>query len=763
MSKFRTLVLTAIAGLALMSTVSLQAQTNAIKVFAPVNVNTSIQNGPSSYGTNTISITCSGSVTAKLSSTADGSSNLLEDNLLYLNNLTNTGLTPPDGGDNHINGGLNVCRGGDTNSLGNSMATNCFQQAYEDAAHGKIGVNPDTLVSTYGVAPIDVSSYLSPGDGHSSQKLQFDLIDYGGLLGTSTIYLVTNCTQDGVVSGGTLTGNPITPSDQNSLNQNLPFDSTDGQRVQFIADLTSANQSGTLTIPPGTIPFVKDNFITQADYHSMVAGTSLATSDCIPLVGELDSNGQPACKFFTITCINSSNNVASGNNCPQSTARNSIFRSKYDSVQNVPGAVEGLVHGTGYGFLMGSDNWIAPSQNCVFPSGLEFGYLCPQNIETEFLGDFSSGGGTKGLNSTFIAVVNVPLPVTTVTVTPSTTYGWTNSLTPAVTFVSNPAVASGNGFIAAPIASVTYGVADAVRDTALPVPGDSTLTNSSCLTAPMGNATAFTPPPVTLGRLEDGSHSLHYFATDCAATEELVYKVQTGFDGNWASFKVQPIKVDTQSPTAAFSSPQPPANNTLVLHQSPVTVPFTCSDSGSGLAVCGTSSGQTLGITGLPIYSGAATVSANSLGTTNLAVFAQDLAGNTTNTSTISYTVQYSNGSCFGEAGHQILWPINANGTSVFKKGTIVIARFRVCDAKGASIGTPGTIKSATVQTIGGSAPPHDGDNDDDDGKAPFFWDPLGRQWVHLAATGRLLANRTYVYTVTLNDNSTIVFQFGLR
>ena len=334
MRNARTLVLAAIAVLSMFA-VSSQAQSNAIKVFAPVNVNNSLHQGASSYGTNTISITCPSEVSATLSSTADGSSNLLEDNLLYLNNLSYAGLTQSDGGDHQINGGVNVCRGGDTNSPGNSTATNCFQQSYEGAANGKIGVNPDTLVSTYGVAPIDVSGYLSPGN---SQKLQFDLIDYGGLLGTSTIYLVTNCTQNGVVSGGTLTGNPITTTDPNSLNQNLPFDSSNGQRVQFIADFTSANQSETLTVPPGTIPFVKDNFITQADYHTMVAGTSLATSDCIPLVGELDGNGQPACKFFTITCVNDSNNVASGNNCPQSTARNSIFRSKYDSV---PGSVKG--------------------------------------------------------------------------------------------------------------------------------------------------------------------------------------------------------------------------------------------------------------------------------------------------------------------------------------------------------------------------------------------------------------------------------------
>src|SRR5664279_2856988 len=131
MSKSSTLALAAITGLTLMLTAPLQAQ-NAIKVFAPVNVNNSIpHDGAYSYGTNTISISCPSGVTAKLSSTADGSSNLLEDNLLYLNNLSYPALTPADGGDHQINGGLNVCRGGDTNSPGNSTATNCFQQSYE--------------------------------------------------------------------------------------------------------------------------------------------------------------------------------------------------------------------------------------------------------------------------------------------------------------------------------------------------------------------------------------------------------------------------------------------------------------------------------------------------------------------------------------------------------------------------------------------------------------------------------------------------------
>jgi len=37
---------------------------------------------------------------------------------------------------------------------------------------------------------------------------------------------------------------------------------------------------------------------------------------------------------------------------------------------------------------------------------------------------------------------------------------------------------------------------------------------------------------------------------------------------------------------------------------------------------------------------------------------------------------------CLGDAGHQILQLINANGTSVFNSKSTSPAKFRVCDAK---------------------------------------------------------------------------------
>jgi hypothetical protein len=749
-----------------------QAQLNPVQVFSSVNINPSIPNKgtPYSYGTNTVNITCLGTVSAKISSTPDGTGNLLEDNLLYLKNLDFPALTPADGGDNGVNGGLNVCRGGDTNLPGNGTGTNCFQQAYESGYKTYIGQNPDTIggnfLTTYGVAPIDVSSYIQPG---APQKLQFDLIDWGGELGTTTLYLVTSCTQNGVVTGGSLTGNPIpsTNPTPDELTQTFPFDSTTGQLVKFISNFSPSNAAGTLSIVDNTIPFVKDTLVTQAAFQSMIADTSLAPSLCIPLNGELDSNGMPACKYFTITCTNSATSTPAGTNCPQSTARNSLFTAKYDANASFIGALQ---PGTGFGFLMGSDNWTSSGQNCQFTANTpDAGLLCPQNIETLYLGDNGSGGGTKSLNSTFIAVLDVPLPNTVVTVSPLTSNGWTNSSTPTVTFVSNPATYGGpsqtnplNGFIPAPIASLTYGTQTPVPDTSLPVAGDFTNTNPSpCPSTPTLGATPFTSYATQLGTLSDGQHALHYFATDCAATEELVYTVQPSNQGNWASFKTVALNVDTMVPTVMFN-PQPPANNTVLLNAPAVNVPFNCSDSGSGLAVCGPKSGHALGTTGVASYSGTATVATNVPGSTSLTIYAQDLAGNQANTSTVTYNVQYSTGWCFIEPGHQILLPIFANGRSVFKQGWNIPARFRVCDAKGVPIKAPGTIKSVTVQSIAGAGPVNML-NLDPLSDSGFHWDPILQEWIWNISTKKMAAGYTYVYTVTLNDNSTIVFKFGLH
>src|SRR5205823_10828473 len=96
---------------------------------------------------------------------------------------------------------------------------------------------------------------------------------------------------------------------------------------------------------------------------------------------------------------------------------------------------------------------------------------------------------------------------------------------------------------------------------------------------------------------------------------------------------------------------------------------------------------------------------------------------------TITYA---STGMCFGDAGHQILQPINADGSSVFKQGSTVPAKFRVCDANGNSIGTAGVVASfKNSQVINGTEATTV--NEDVVSTTPdtaFRWSSTDQQWI---------------------------------
>ena len=135
------------------------------------------------------------------------------------------------------------------------------------------------------------------------------------------------------------------------------------------------------------------------------------------------------------------------------------------------------------------------------------------------------------------------------------------------------------------------------------------------------------------------------------------------------------------------------------------------------------------------------------------------------NNGTLTVTYAPAGSSCLGSAGHTILQPINADGTSVFKQGSTVPAKFRVCDANGASIGTAGVVTSFKLyQTISGtetSSPNEDVVSTTPD--TAFRWSSTDQQWIFNINTKPLGANKTYVYRITLNDTTMIQFQFGLR
>ena len=98
-------------------------------------------------------------------------------------------------------------------------------------------------------------------------------------------------------------------------------------------------------------------------------------------------------------------------------------------------------------------------------------------------------------------------------------------------------------------------------------------------------------------------------------------------------------------------------------------------------------------------------------------------------TAQVTIAVRYADsGACLGAPGHAILPPINADGSSVFKQGSTVPAKFRVCDANGNSIGTPGVVAdfklvqvtAGTVQTVKVSVLPVPGESTTDNNESSY-------------------------------------------
>jgi uncharacterized repeat protein (TIGR01451 family) len=633
-------VLQGLAAVCIAATASAVSGQNAIQLFSPANVRVSTQgtgygDKANTFNSTILNLNCAISpVHAVLSSSPDGNGNVLVDNFV---SLGVGGATPVD-----------ICKNGTSENGGQQ---NCFTPTYATpASEGKLtGQDPDGLASSGGVPPIDVSSYFSPG----AIQAQIRTVDTGGYLTSSTLYLVTNCTNLGISGPGNITGNPISSSNPTSqqLTQNYAFSSSNNLQVQFSYDLSQANNSGTLSIPDGSTPSTADTPIDPTNFQTTyLHGTSFATASCLLHDGEL-FNGSPACELYTLTCQVGTNPTQKGALCPASQERNEFFQEVFDgpsfTLPDIAGT-DGLTFHQGVGFLEAVDGW--GGGTCVFDSSSSIhNQLCPQNVLTNFSGPgaYRSGGPGQSPNSGFITVAPVPEDLTTITVSPQLQPGnWINKQNAVVSFVSTPpAVASNNNFVAAPIQSLTYGVSTTsnVPQPGSPIPGDITVPNTACPAPGSSNpppATVFTPSPQPISVNADGTYLLHYFAQDCAGTEELQF-TQTG--GSWStSFYTFPINVDTVAPVVASGptlSPAPSTNggvaNSYLIGQT-VTANYRCTDDRSGIVKCGTftyAPGATkdTGVITSPVDTSKA-------GPQTFTVNAVDAAGNTT-TASVNYQV----------------------------------------------------------------------------------------------------------------------------
>jgi hypothetical protein len=192
-----------------------------------------------------------------------------------------------------------------------------------------------------------------------------------------------------------------------------------------------------------------------------------------------------------------------------------------------------------------------------------------------------------------------------------------------------------------------------------------------------------------------------------------------------------------------------------------ITCPTSVTYTGSAVTPC------TATVTGAGGLNQSATVTYtnNTVGTaTATASFAGD-ANHNSISATKTFTILYSTGSCLGNSGHTILQPINSDGSSVWKAGSTVPAKFRVCDASGNSISATVVKSFYLVSIISGTVVTNpDEIPSSTTPDIAFRWSPApDSQWIFNISTTGMAANSTYIYQITLNDGSIIQFQYGLK
>lgn len=635
---------------------------NSIQVFGPVDVRLALGNTsgqpdkgspPVNFNTSTLTLSCPSSspIQAVLtSSPAAGTANAN----LFVDNYINLTVTPGTSG---TTGGspVDICGGGASSSSGTDHSQECYKPGFSSAVGHLVGQDPDNFVATYGVAPIDISSYLVAGP----QQATLELVNLGDYLASSSLYLNTNCTEKGVSGQVNITGNTISNT---NITQKYPIDSTSNQEFQFVYDLSKAQ--GTLVDPiaPATVPYITDIPVDPATFQSaLVPNTSFATSSCMVHTGEL-IKGNAACTLYTLQCTSGTSTTPSGAQCPVSSLPNEIFQDVFDGpsfkLPDIATPNNGPTFHEGVGFLMASEGWTGGP--CTFDpaSGLQ-DLSCPQNLLVDFSGPglYTSSGYTSHPNSTFIPVTGVPEDLTTVTVLNQHPGYWVNTHSPFVTLSSQPPLLTGTNlpgvgsFIPSPIQSITYGILSASSVQPLPsAPASTDTTVASGVVCPLQAnpsdpaATVFATLTQTLTVPADGNYLLHYFAEDCAGTREYQF---TNAAGSWStSYYTYPINVDTVAPVVSSGPTLSPVASTLILGDyikgQTVTATYSCTDDRSGVVTCGTS---TFSPTSATLNTGAltsnvSTSSASYTGTTQpYTVQAVDAAGNLSAIKSINYTV----------------------------------------------------------------------------------------------------------------------------
>jgi hypothetical protein len=498
---------------------------------------------------------------------------------------------------------------------------------------------------------------------------------------------------------------PMQPESPDNLSQQFVFNPTPTAYLAFDLDYTTAYNAGTLNVVADTVAMASASGITQAIYQEMVAGTSLATTNCYIALGQgTDSSGNPLCAAITLTCTNESNSTPAGDNCPTSTARNLFWANQLETTSPIGGSSTyptGIPAGAAPTLAMGSDTW-SPG-NCTL-TGPEKGRLCPQSLLTRFTqystdSGLKPGGTNPGSNSTYVAGCCEPEWNTVATVPV-----WYNNKTVPVSFTTSPPTGSySNNWVAAPNQGITWGVEalGATPDPTYPVLGDQTVTNAACPPPPWplpGTTPLSFTATGTVTVTADGLYEVHYFSTACDNQEELVFTSSTDPTQNWAAFKTAPFNVDLTKPTVSTPVLSPsPVNGAYLPGQLGVTATVTCVDPvsngvASGLVQCGKDSVS-------PSPAPPATSQASFTSSANPVTIPTTVGPQTF---TLTATDQAGNQGT-GSVTYQVVGPLASVSTSSIDFGTVYLGTITTRSVTVTNVGNaPMTISTPFISILSG-------------------------------------------------------------
>jgi YVTN family beta-propeller protein len=408
-----------------------------------------------------------------------------------------------------------------------------------------------------------------------------------------------------------------------------------------------------------------------------------------------------------------------------------------------------------------------------------------------------------------------PLPPTLPS-TPPTICGVTTSLSPfaIVEPVNSGATATVSSISFAPAASISYGTASTATVTVAPAGGAGTVSGNVTLSVDGGTATTVAlsggSAAFSLGVLGAGNHSLSanfgaqgsFLGSSAngtltvapapltltadnkskvygAALPALTFTASGFVNGDTvASLTAQPALSTTAALGSGVGSYPITISGAVDANYSITYVPGTLSVTPATLTITATSVSKILDAPNpapLPwtaagfVNGDNTTVLTASPACTTTATTASPVGSypiTCSSAAAANYTFSYIAGTLkilYATAiGHLIQPPINADGSSVFHQGRTVPAKFTVYDANGVSIGTPDVVSSFLLTAIvsGTTTTTVEDVVDTNNPDTAFRWD--GQEWIFNITTGNLPAGNTYIYTITLNDGSAIVFQYGL-